>query len=146
MKIVSHPKSLAYSTCSWVQLNLFNLTELPETMLVIGAGPIGMELAQSFRRFGTKVFVFEMAAHFLPREDPDAAAAVQKSLERDGIRMFHAVKFVKVECSDDGNVHQAPFSKGFLSGARQNHPAVKHTPCDGPWSLSLSTATVTCVT
>ena len=53
---------------------VFSLTALPRRLAVIGAGPIGCELAQAFARFGSEVTVFELTPHILPREDPDAAA------------------------------------------------------------------------
>lgn len=65
--------------------NVFALTELPRSMAVIGAGPIGCELAQSFARFGSRVTLFDIAEHILPREDADAAAVVQHALEADGV-------------------------------------------------------------
>jgi pyruvate/2-oxoglutarate dehydrogenase complex dihydrolipoamide dehydrogenase (E3) component len=65
---------------------VFSLTKLPRRLAVIGAGPIGCELAQAFGRFGSEVTVFELTPHILPREDPDAAAVVQARMERDGVR------------------------------------------------------------
>src|SRR5207249_9224339 len=47
---------------------LFTLTELPPRLAVIGAGPIGCEMAQAFARFGSRVCLFEMTGHILPRE------------------------------------------------------------------------------
>jgi pyruvate/2-oxoglutarate dehydrogenase complex dihydrolipoamide dehydrogenase (E3) component len=64
---------------------VFSLTERPERLLVLGGGPIGCELAQAFARLGTRVTVLEMEERFLAREDPEAAAAVLASLERDGV-------------------------------------------------------------
>lgn len=89
--------------------NMFNLTDMPKTMTVIGAGPIGMELSQAMVRLGCKVNVLEMHHQFLPREDPDAAKLVAASLEKDGVKMNLKVKFVKVEASEEGNVLCAPF-------------------------------------
>jgi len=65
---------------------VFSLTELPPRLTVIGAGPIGCEMAQAFARLGSKVTVIEMARQILGREDPEAAAIVRESLERDGVR------------------------------------------------------------
>ncbi len=65
---------------------VFSLTELPRRLGVIGAGPIGCELAQAFARFGSEVTLFERMSHILPREDPDAAAVVQARMEHDGVR------------------------------------------------------------
>ncbi len=66
---------------------VFSLTELPRRLAVIGAGPIGCEMAQAFRRLGSEVTLFEAERHVLPREDADAAAIVQRRLEAEGIRL-----------------------------------------------------------
>ncbi len=66
---------------------VFCLTELPPRLAVIGAGPIGCELAQAFARFGSEVTLFERTPHILPREDPDAAAVVQARMAHDGVRL-----------------------------------------------------------
>ena len=66
---------------------LFSLTELPPRLAVIGAGPIGCEMAQSFARFGSEVTLLEQIGHVLPREDPDAAAIVQRRMAADGVRL-----------------------------------------------------------
>jgi pyruvate/2-oxoglutarate dehydrogenase complex dihydrolipoamide dehydrogenase (E3) component len=66
---------------------IFNLTELPRRLAVLGGGPIGCELAQAFARFGSEVTLLGRAAHILPREDADAAAVVAAALARDGVRI-----------------------------------------------------------
>ena len=66
---------------------VFSLTELPRRLGVIGAGPIGCELAQAFARFGSEVTLLEMAPRILPREDPDAAEVVLTRMTRDGVRV-----------------------------------------------------------
>ena len=71
---------------------VFSLTELPRRLLVIGAGPIGCELAQAFARFGATVSIFGRPPQVLPREDADAAAIVRRSLESDGVRVELGVK------------------------------------------------------
>jgi len=67
---------------------LFSLTELPSRLGIIGAGPIGCEMAQTFARFGSEVLLVEAESGILPREDPDAAELVRQSLERDGVRIL----------------------------------------------------------
>ncbi len=74
---------------------VFSLTELPRRLAVLGAGPIGCELAQAFARFGSKVFLVNTHAHVLPREDADAAAIVERALLKDGIEILASCKTLK---------------------------------------------------
>ena len=78
--------------------SIFNLTELPARLGVIGAGPIGLELAQAFQRFGSKVSVFSRSGKILPKEDPEAAAMVEQSLRREGVQFEYNVRYQSVEC------------------------------------------------
>ncbi len=80
---------------------LFSLTERPERLAMIGAGPIGCEMAQAFTRFGCAVTIFELADHILPREDPDAADVVRKALEHDGVTLLNGAKIERVEKDGD---------------------------------------------
>ena len=64
---------------------IFSLTERPARLAVIGAGPIGCELAQSFARFGSQVLVFEQECRILPREDGEAADVVKQAMMNDGV-------------------------------------------------------------
>jgi len=64
---------------------VFNLTERPNRLAVIGGGPLGCEMAQAFCRLGSRVTIIEANSQFLTREDPDAAAILAGALERDGI-------------------------------------------------------------
>jgi pyruvate/2-oxoglutarate dehydrogenase complex dihydrolipoamide dehydrogenase (E3) component len=66
---------------------VFNLTERPARLAVIGAGPLGCELAQAFQRLGSRVTVVEKTPQLLPREDPDTAAVLAAAFERDGVRV-----------------------------------------------------------
>ncbi len=66
---------------------VFSLTRRPERLAVIGAGPIGCELAQTFQRLGCQVLLFHNGDHILNREDADAAAIVQRQFLREGIQL-----------------------------------------------------------
>lgn len=66
---------------------LWDLTECPAHLLILGGGPIGMEMAQAFVRFGAKVTVIE-AGHVLAREDAEAAALVKQALIAEGVRIL----------------------------------------------------------
>ncbi|MDJ0974080.1 MAG: mercuric reductase [Planctomycetota bacterium] len=67
---------------------LWSLTELPDRLLVVGAGPIGVEMAQSFARLGSEVTLVDMADRVMPRESEDASRIVGRALERDGVRLL----------------------------------------------------------
>lgn len=98
--------------------SIFTLTSLPSRLAVIGAGPIGSELAQSFARFGAKVTLLDASATVLPREDPDAAAIVQRSMARDGIELVLDAKIEGVE--RDGSTRRlrgTAAGKPFVVGA-----------------------------
>lgn len=70
----------------------FNLTELPPRLVVIGSGPIGLELAQSMARMGSRVTCLERGDKLMGKEDQDAVAILQKQLIEDG--SIHLPKFV----------------------------------------------------
>lgn len=76
---------------------VFELTEQPQRLAVIGAGPIGAELAQSFRRFGSEVIVFDIIPRLLGREDEDAAALIRDIFVEEGIRLALGAQIGKVE-------------------------------------------------
>src|SRR5262249_43642722 len=74
---------------------LFSLTELPRRLIVVGGGPIGCEMAQTFRSFGSDVTIVHMDAHVLPRDDADAAALLERRLGAEGIRLEHGAKITR---------------------------------------------------
>jgi pyruvate/2-oxoglutarate dehydrogenase complex dihydrolipoamide dehydrogenase (E3) component len=76
---------------------VFSLTTLPPRLAVIGAGPIGCELAQAFARFGADVTLLDRGPQILAREDPDAAARVERALVRDGVRLALGSAITRVE-------------------------------------------------
>lgn len=74
---------------------LWSIREQPKQLLVLGGGPIGCELAQSFQRLGSQVTLVEMADQLLIREDADAAALVHQSLIKDGVEIRLKQKAIK---------------------------------------------------
>jgi pyruvate/2-oxoglutarate dehydrogenase complex dihydrolipoamide dehydrogenase (E3) component len=76
---------------------VFALTDLPRRLIVIGAGPIGCELAQSFSRLGSKVSIITDSDALLPREDREAAAILTRQFERENIAMVLGAKIQRVE-------------------------------------------------
>lgn len=75
---------------------VFDLTELPARMIVVGAGPIGCEMAQSFARFGSSVTVIDKGTRALPRDDADGGRIIQQSLERDGVTFLQQAEIESV--------------------------------------------------
>lgn len=77
---------------------IWNIRQLPRRLLVLGGGPIGCELAQSFQRFGSAVKIVEMGERLLAREDKEVSDAVLHGLEKDGVQVFtghRALEIVK---------------------------------------------------
>jgi len=68
--------------------NVWELRELPRRLVVLGGGPVGCELAQAFARFGAEVTVVEKLPRLLPREDPEASAAVEERFAAEGLRVL----------------------------------------------------------
>jgi pyruvate/2-oxoglutarate dehydrogenase complex dihydrolipoamide dehydrogenase (E3) component len=77
---------------------VFDLTQTPEHLIIIGAGPIGLELAQAYRRLGADVTVLE-AATPLAKDDPECAAVVVDQLAREGVAIRAGVTVVRTERS-----------------------------------------------
>lgn len=84
--------------------SLFSLTELPSRLGIVGAGPIGCEMAQTFARFGSEVLLVEAAHGVLPKEDPDASAVVQRALERDGVRLLCCGRNTQLQAAAEGKI------------------------------------------
>ena len=104
---------------------LWQLTEQPSRLLVLGGGPIGCEIAQSFARLGSTVTQVEMAGQLLGREDSDAVAVVQAELQADGVSILLGNK-VERFVNEDGqysavlsNGDSVAFDQVFLALGRQ---------------------------
>ncbi|HET6343956.1 MAG TPA: mercuric reductase, partial [Myxococcota bacterium] len=78
---------------------IFNLTEPPKRLVVIGGGPIGCELSQAFVRLGSRVTHLVQEGRVLPREDADAAEIVQQAMIEDGVQLEFGMKVAEVRRS-----------------------------------------------
>lgn len=76
---------------------VFSLTELPDSLAVIGGGPIGCELGQAFSRLGSQVTIIASSDRLLPKEEPEAAQVVQEQLASEGIRVLTKTRVERVE-------------------------------------------------
>ncbi len=108
---------------------VFSLTELPRRLVVIGGGPIGVEMAQSFARFGSQVTLIQGADRILPREDADATEIVERSLVRDGITILRStfatnvsklgsLTTVRAESQVDGTVDEVMADRVLVAAGR----------------------------
>lgn len=90
--------------------SIWSLKEQPQRLLVLGGGPIGCELAQSFSRLGSAVTLVEMAEQLLIREDFEAAELVRQRMQDDGVNILlahKALRFESVTGNDGKNVQRA---------------------------------------
>lgn len=86
--------------------SIMELEYLPEHLIVLGSGYIGLEFAQMFRRFGSSVTVIGQSEQILSQEDPDIAIAVQRLLEQDGIKFLLKAKVLRVDRTGNKTILQ----------------------------------------
>lgn len=79
---------------------VFDLLHLPASLVVVGGGPVGVELAQAFARLGSQVTIVQGPERILPREDPEVSAAVAKVLQTEGIQIVTSARVVKASRRD----------------------------------------------
>ena len=94
---VSGLKDVPYLTNETV----FDLEELPRRLVVLGAGPIGLELSQAFHQLGADVDVLQRAPKLLPRLDAEMAAILADSLEKSGLKLHFNVDAQRIEQRGD---------------------------------------------
>ena len=82
--------------------SMMGVDQLPEHLIVVGGSYIGLEFAQMYRRFGSRVTVIEYGDRLISREDPDVSREVQAILEREGVRFHLAVHCAKVTATGGG--------------------------------------------
>jgi pyruvate/2-oxoglutarate dehydrogenase complex dihydrolipoamide dehydrogenase (E3) component len=100
--------------------SIMELDTVPEHLLIIGGGYVGLEFGQMFRRFGSQVTVIQRGAFLLSREDPDVAGEVANILVEDGIEVLLETTPVRVEQTAQGTIHltvQTPAGERTLSGS-----------------------------
>jgi pyruvate/2-oxoglutarate dehydrogenase complex dihydrolipoamide dehydrogenase (E3) component/uncharacterized membrane protein YdjX (TVP38/TMEM64 family) len=108
--------------------NLWDLTEQPKRLVVLGGGPIGSELSQAFGRLGTQVTQVEMLSQLLAKEDPDAAQHLYDQLIKDGVDVRLNTKAIAIEktaedkfivLEKDGKQEKLPFDEILIAVGRQ---------------------------
>jgi len=83
--------------------NIFNISQIPKSMAILGGGAIGCEMAQAFSRLGTKCTIVHMDGFLIPTGDPEAGALLEKKFEEENIDVHNSKKITKVE-KQNGNV------------------------------------------
>ncbi len=100
--------------------SIMELDTVPEHLLVVGGGYVGLEFGQMFRRFGSRVTIIQRGAYLLAREDADVAGEVANILREDGIEVLLETRPVRVEQSSAGNISltvQMPAGERTLTGS-----------------------------
>ena len=107
---------------------VWNLRERPKRLLVLGGGPIGCELAQSFQRLGSEVILVQRGGQLLPREDAEVAELVEKQFEDDGVRVLtgHMAQRFEIEngqgvlvCGHVGSEDRVEFDQLLIALGRK---------------------------
>jgi pyruvate/2-oxoglutarate dehydrogenase complex dihydrolipoamide dehydrogenase (E3) component len=119
---------------------VFSLTELPPRLAVIGAGPIGCELAQAFARLGSRVTLVEATSRIMPREDVSAAEIVEASMRRDGVQVICGgkaagiwrdgrEKVIRLDCQ--GKTHEVRVDEILIGVGRAPNVELLNLPAAG---------------
>ena len=107
--------------------NIWDIRTLPKNLVVLGAGPIGCELAQGFSRLGSKVTLVQRGSMIMKKEDPDAGKIVLERFAREGIDVLlnHSAKAIEafgeqkqLICDHDGKQIRVTFDKILIALGR----------------------------
>lgn len=99
---------------------IMELGEVPDHLLIIGGGYVGLEFGQMFRRFGSEVTILQRGAQLLSREDPDIAQEVAEILREDGIQILLETEPVRAELEQGGQIRltlDTPEGEGSATGS-----------------------------
>jgi len=110
---------------------VFGLDGPPDHLLVLGGGPIGVELAQAFRRLGTPVTLVEAGPRLLPREEPEASRVVRRVLEREGVAVRTGTTATGAERRGPREVRLSLADGGELAGSHLLVAAGRDPATDG---------------
>lgn len=100
--------------------SIMELENLPEHLLIIGGGYVAVEFGQMFRRFGSRVTIFQRDSQLLTREDPDIAQAVVEILQKDGIQVILDASVQSVRQGTEGTIqvgYETPKDRAEITGS-----------------------------
>ena len=129
------------SVSFWTSRDAVSATRMPESLIVLGGGAVGVELAQFFRRMGAGVTVVDHNAHLLPRLDADAGTLLRKRLEEDGVRVCVSSDVARADSGPEGV--RVELASGEALGAERLLVATGRKPAVSGLGLELLGAEVT---
>lgn len=121
---------------------VFSLQEPVPSLIVLGAGPIGVEMAQAFARLGTHVLLVQRGAHILSNEDHDLAQVVARSLSKDGVELHPGCAPQRVESDSSGIRLHLRTSAGDAKTVRATHLLIANGRKANVENLGLESAGV----
>lgn len=113
----SRPKMPAFTAPALTNETIFELESQPKRLLIVGAGPVGVEMAQAFERLGSEVTVVAPGDRILPRDDPEQARILQDCLSREGVSFIFRQKVTELEKRGDGLVAVLKDGRHFVCDA-----------------------------
>ena len=89
---------------------LLDLEQIPESLIVLGAGPVGLEMASYCRALGSRVSIVQRSPHILKSVDPDVSTSLEEALRHDGMEVYTGTSLLRV--NDDGSQAMVSFEQG----------------------------------
>ncbi|HEX2903820.1 MAG TPA: NAD(P)/FAD-dependent oxidoreductase [Jatrophihabitans sp.] len=115
----------------WTNREVLQIRQAPASLLVIGGGTIGCELAQGFRRFGVAVTQLELGPRILAQEEPETSDVVAAVLQREGVELHTGIEITSVRRGGDGVLAELADGRSFTAerllvaaGRRQHIPEI----------------------
>lgn len=98
-------------------IEILNLTTVPKSLAIVGAGAVGVEFASIFKRFGSEVLVMEMLPRLVPVEDEDVSKELERTFKKAGIRVETGARVENIQRTGDG----VSFTVTLANGKKENH-------------------------
>jgi len=133
-------KDIKYLTST----TILELQEVPNHLLIVGGGYIGLEFGQMFKRFGSEVTLLEKSKHLMPHEDDDVCEVVTEYLTEDGLEIITEAKAVHFENSSDGSINVTVEVKGSKSVVNCSHVLLASGRKPQTEKLGLENTNITC--
>jgi pyruvate/2-oxoglutarate dehydrogenase complex dihydrolipoamide dehydrogenase (E3) component len=116
--------------------DMFSLPVLPESLIILGGGPVGVEMAQAYSRLGTKVTIVELAPRLIPRMDEDASKILSEVLSVEGVSIYLNAEVAEV--SEHGKLKQLLLKDGKILSAESLLLAIGRRPVVGSLNLEIA--------